>query len=115
MKLHLNRKSYLQTEENKRKVNNMKRSDFQLIGYVGTVLGALFLVSGIFASVYFVVHRSLIIDYYWVEYPYQKYAGSLLVAGIVLLVVGLGFLWRAKQEKEAQKVAPQVPTPPETT
>jgi len=89
----------------------LKKSDFELIGYIGTVLGALFLVGGIIASVYYEVHHGLLWDY--AVYPYAQYSGSLLVAGIVLLVIGLAFLWRAKQEVTMQKVAPQVPKPPE--
>ena len=85
----------------------MKKSDFQLIGYIGTILGAFFLVGGVFAQMYYEVHRSPIIEFYWTVYPYQKYAGSLLIAGIVLLVIGLTFLWRAKQ-KEREK-APSNP------
>ena len=70
----------------------MKKSDFQLIGIIGTVLGVLFLAGGVFATVYFET------TWIFVEYPYAKYAPSLLIAGIILLVVGVAFLWRASQE-----------------
>jgi hypothetical protein len=78
----------------------LKKTDFQLIGYIGTVLGAIFLAGGIFAQTYYEIHRSSIIEFYWKVYPYQKHAGNLLIIGVVLLVIGLAFLWRAKQEEE---------------
>ncbi len=33
------------------------------------------------------------------DYPFRQYSGILLIGGIVSLVLGLGFLWRSKQEK----------------
>jgi len=83
----------------------LKKSDFQLIGYIGTVLGVIFLVCGIFAASYS--------EYLGVYYPYAKYSVPLLTSGIVLLVIGLAFLWRATQEVTTQKVTPQVPKSPE--
>lgn len=84
----------------------MKKSDFQLIGYIGVVLGAIFLGGGIFASAYYEV-RGWLIPY--AVYPYAQYSVSLIVAGIILLVIGLAFLWRAKQEEG--EIAP--PKPPD--
>ena len=96
------------------KESNTKRSDFQLIGYIGTVLGALFLVGGVFAYSCSETHCNVIIPTFCTtEYPYREYAAGLLVAGVVLLVVGLAFLWRAEQEKPTQKAILQVPKPPE--
>jgi ABC-type antimicrobial peptide transport system permease subunit len=88
----------------------MKKSDFQLIGYIGTVLGALFLFGGIFASSYYEVHRG-VFGYTYATYPYTQYSGSLLVSGIALLVVGLAFLWRAKQEGAPTQAT--LPKPPD--
>jgi len=91
----------------------MKKSDFQLIGYIGTVLGAFFLFGGLFASSYYEVHSYLFNLGSYAVYPYAQYSGSLIVAGIVLLVVGLAFLWRAKQDTTGQKTSSEVPKPPE--
>ena len=84
----------------------MKKSDFQLIGYIGFVLGAIFLAGGAFASQYYEV-RGWLISYS--VYPYAQYSVTLLIAGIVLFVIGIAFLWRAHGER------PQVPKPPEMT
>ena len=69
----------------------MRKPDVQMIGWVGTVLGAIFIASGLFA---YEVHSSLF--YYFKVYPYGQYGFSLLVVGVILLVVGLAFLWRAE-------------------
>jgi lysylphosphatidylglycerol synthetase-like protein (DUF2156 family) len=74
----------------------LKKSDFQLVGYIGTVLGAIFLVGGIFAASYSEVRGWL---FPYTVYPYAQYAANLIVAGIILLVVGAAFLWRAEQEQ----------------
>lgn len=73
----------------------MKKSDWMLIGYIGTALGVLFIIGALFCFFYFEI-RSFIITV--MVYPYQKYAGPLLISGIILLVIGQGCLWRAKQE-----------------
>jgi uncharacterized membrane protein len=80
-----------------------------LIGYIGVVLGAIFLGGGIFASVYYEVRRGLL--FYYEVYPYAQYSGTLLVAGIILLVIGLAFLWRAKQEGSEVPKPPQIAVP----
>lgn len=85
----------------------MKKTDYQLIGYIGAVLGAIFLVGGLFASTYYEIRQGLLFSY--AVYPYAQYSGSLILAGIVLLVIGLAFLWRAKQEEG--EIAP--PKPPD--
>jgi uncharacterized membrane protein len=82
----------------------MKRSYFQLIGYIGTALGIFFLIGGLIASVYYKeYHTGEGVDYVVREYLYQKYAVILFVAGVVLLVVGQAFLWRVDQEQPTQK------------
>jgi len=86
---------------------NVKKADLQLIGYIGTILGVIFFTGGIFASNYYEVHEVWLIRY--AVYPYAQYSGSLTLAGIVLLVIGLAFLWRAKQEEG--EIAP--PKPPD--
>jgi len=82
----------------------MKKSDFELIGHIGFVLGAILLTGGTFASSYCEVRGWLI---HYAVYPYAQYSGTLLISGIVLLVIGLEFLWRAKQESS------EVPKPPQ--
>jgi len=72
----------------------MEKSDWMLIGYVGTALGILFIVGALFCYSYFEI-RSFIITV--MIYPYREYTGPLLISGMVLLVIGLGCLWRAKE------------------
>jgi len=72
----------------------MKKSDFQMIGGIGTVLGAIFIASGLFATFYYEVRSNWF--YAFKVYPYGQYGFSLLVVGVILLVVGLAFLWRAE-------------------
>lgn len=86
----------------------MKKSDFQLIGYIGVVLGAILLAGGIFASSYYEVRGGWLI--YYAVYPYAQYSVTLLISGIVLLVIGLAFLWRAKQESAPTQTT--LPKPP---
>lgn len=86
----------------------MKKSDFQLIGYIGVVLGTILLAGGIFASSYYEVRGWFI---YYEVYPYAQYSVTLLISGIVLLVIGLAFLWRAKQESApTQTILPKPPS-----
>jgi len=85
----------------------MKKSDFQLIGYIGFVLGAILLAGGVFASSYYEERGWL----HWVVYPYTQYSVTLLISGIALLVVGLAFLWRAKQEEAPTRTT--LPKPPD--
>jgi hypothetical protein len=87
----------------------MKKTDFQLIGYPGTILGILFLVSGGVTYYYQEVTNFLGISL--VSYPYRQYTESLLVVGIVLLVFGLAFLWRAEQETTTQAYPSIIPPP----
>jgi hypothetical protein len=86
----------------------LKKSDFQLIGYIGFVLGAILLAGGVFASSYYEV-RGWLISY--AVYPYAQYSVTLLISGIALLVVGLAFLWRAKQEGAPTQTT--LPKPPD--
>jgi hypothetical protein len=72
---------------------NMEKADYQMIGYVGVVLGAILLLAGIFAATYYEIRGWII---YYSYYPYAQYSGSLIITGIVLLVIGAAFLWRAE-------------------
>ena len=89
----------------------MKANDFRLVGYIGVVLGALLLSGGLFASSYYEVHTGLF-NFSTVVYPYSQYAAGLVVSGLVLLVVGGVFLWRASQEVSSSVVS-EVPKPPD--
>lgn len=74
----------------------MKKADFQLIGIIGTVLGVIFLVGAFLTQM--PVYQKTILGY-WATYPYAKYTSTFLVIGVVLLVIGMAFLWRAEQEE----------------
>ncbi|MBX5326823.1 MAG: hypothetical protein ACQXXH_03475 [Candidatus Bathyarchaeia archaeon] len=90
-------------EQNENRIS-MKGNDFRLIGYIGTALGVFFLIGGLTAAVYYKeYHTGAGFDYVVREYPYEKYAVNLFVAGAVLLTVGLTFFWRAKREQPTQK------------
>jgi len=89
-------------------MSKMKKSDWMLIGYIGTILGVLFLFGALFCFSYSEI-RSFIIT---VEvYPYREYAGTLLASGIILLVIGVGCLWRAEQEMTYKKEPSSTPPP----
>ena len=85
----------------------MKKADFQLIGYIGIVLGVIFIIGAILTQM--PVYQETILGGYWVTYPYAKYTITFLVIGVILLVIGIAFYWRAKQE-EVEKAKP--PKPP---
>lgn len=73
----------------------MKKSDFRLIGLIGTILGAIFLVAGLYAASYY--ELTLIWGgYTHIAYPYAQYSGGLVISGIVLLIVGLCMLIASK-------------------
>jgi hypothetical protein len=79
-----------------RRRTRMKRSDFQVVGLLGVVLGAISLVGGMVARTFY-------------TYPYSDLTIPMLLAGTILVIVGLVFLRRASQEPgEADKApAPQ--------
>ncbi|MCJ7430045.1 hypothetical protein MUO83_02360 [Candidatus Bathyarchaeota archaeon] len=89
----------------------MKKSDFQLIGYIGFVLGALLMGGGILGYNYYTdFHVWATIGGHLADQLAQDCL-VLLVAGIVLLVIGLAFLWRAKQEGAPTQAT--LPKPPD--
>jgi hypothetical protein len=83
----------------------MKKSDFELIGYIGIGLGILFLIG---ALLEYESHSPL----YWEIFPEQLNSTvyPLGVACTIFLVVGLGFLWRAEQEGKQVRI-PTTPMP----
>jgi len=76
----------------------MKVNDWKLLGLIASILGVFFFVGTILS--YFV--PSLVeqgygtLHYY---YDFRDYSLGLGIAGSVLLTVGLGFLWRARAER----------------
>jgi len=72
----------------------MKKADYQLIAYIGIVLGVLFLLGGLWAYYY----RGWLGGPEFV-YPIKEYGVPLFVGGVALLVIGIAFLWRAREEK----------------
>jgi len=90
----------------------MKKSDFQLIGYIGTVLGILLLVGAV--ATYSLANMYLRPSGYYdgkLGRAYLNYSVILCVAGLVSLVIGLAFLWRAKQEGTPTQAT--LPKPPD--
>jgi hypothetical protein len=76
-----------------RRGENMEKVDYQMIGYIGVVLGAILLLAGVYAATYYEIRGFII---YYQYYPYAKYSVGLIISGIVLLVIGAAFLWRAE-------------------
>jgi uncharacterized protein YjeT (DUF2065 family) len=76
---------------------NMNRSNYRIIGLLGIVFGSVFLLYAVFAYFY---QRTLVgllgSD---VDTPFRQYSGGLLIVGIILLVVGLGFYWKSRQDQ----------------
>lgn len=85
----------------------MKKYDFQLIGYIGVALGWICMLGGVFTSIYYVESQGLL--WWYVVYPYADYTAPLFAIGVVSLVIGLAFLWRAKQEEKEKAVLPKHP------
>jgi hypothetical protein len=88
---------------------------YQLIGTIGIIFGALFLVLGMLSTLYQQTW------YFWgyppvVDYPYARYSVSLAVAGTVSLVVGIACAWRVHQEETGVKPPPHSnPSQPSST
>ncbi len=74
-----------------------KRTDNEIIGFIGVFLGIMLLVAAVFTFAYYEVQQS---PPNGTIYPYQKYSPSLFVAGILLFVIGLGINWRANRERK---------------
>jgi len=70
----------------------MKKADYQMIGYIGIVLTVVFWIGATLTHYY----RESIGEFI---YPLQGYTPNFIMAGIVFLVLGVAFLWRASQEK----------------
>ena len=87
----------------------MKKVDYQMIGYILTALGICLLIGAVFAFTYSSTNPHIYDTYPYPErhedflYPYRDSFWALLIVGIVLLVVGLGVIWRVKQETETGK------------
>ena len=84
----------------------MKKADYQMIGYILTALGICLLIGAVFAFSYSQTASEFYGSTTWGDFPVYPYRGSfwaLLIVGIVLLVVGLGVIWRVKQETKTGK------------
>jgi hypothetical protein len=83
----------------------MKKSDFQLIGYIGTIVGVtLVIVTAICGSQ---ANNYLNINGSNYDEPlgqlYLNYTLILGVIGAISLIIGLSFLWRVTQETERER------------
>ncbi len=79
----------------------MRSEDWKMMGYIGMVLGLIFLAGGAWIW--------LNVNYYfgtrgWIEYyDYRGYSFPLLISGIVLLVLGYVTNQRAEEEKKRER------------
>lgn len=76
----------------------MKPADWKMLGYIGLVLGFIFFIIGgwIWLNAEGYLGWSG-----WLEYfQYSNYPFPLFIIGIVLLVIGFAFNWRAQQESQ---------------
>jgi hypothetical protein len=86
----------------------MKRSDFQIIAFIGIILGVLLLTVGIFTATYYIeiAPNPFLFMNPTALYPYAAYSGILLGEGAVSLVVGITCAWRVRQEERRVKPPP---------
>jgi hypothetical protein len=80
----------------------VKKRDLKFIGYVGIILGALFLGAGIFTFSYSETYPSPFSFCMYQVYPYARYSGSLLATGFVFVLLGVLSLGRAHFEIATQ-------------
>jgi hypothetical protein len=74
----------------------MRKSDYQLIAFIATILGAVFLLAGLYAGTYYELHIGFAGQGSWYAYLYAQYAPSLLICGIVSLIIS-ALMWRASK------------------
>jgi formate hydrogenlyase subunit 3/multisubunit Na+/H+ antiporter MnhD subunit len=85
----------------------MRVEDWKLIGWIATILGIIFLVG---AAITYAYSETILFGLV-VTYPYRGNSAGLLINGIVLLVVGIGCLWRAEGEKKRTSPSPPASPP----
>jgi len=80
----------------------MRSADWKVIGSIGIILGVIFLAGSFFAYTYTERLWGILI-----VAPYRDLTAPLIIAGIVLLVVGLICTQRAEEERklEVQRIA----------
>jgi len=79
----------------------MKPADWKMMGYIGLVLGILFLIGG--GWIWLNVQGYLGWGGEYEYYAYRYYPMPLLIAGVILFVVGYAFVWRGVEEEKSQK------------
>jgi len=80
----------------------VKKRDFKLVGYLGIIVGLLFLAGGVFA---FSITKLYPISFCFCIYevhPYAQLAGTLWATGIVSIILGLLSLGRAHYDSTIQ-------------
>lgn len=75
----------------------MKKSDYQLIAYVGAILSAVFLFAGVYTGSYNEVAFGFAGQGTKVTFPYAQYSPSFLICGIISAVIS-ALMWRASKE-----------------
>ena len=76
----------------------MNGNNLRLIGLLEIVFGGLFLLLAGIAYIYQFTMVD-IVDGSRIDTPLRQYFDGLLIVGILLLVAGLGFYWKANQEQ----------------
>jgi len=74
----------------------MKAADWRMFAYIGIGLGFLFLAIG--GWIWLNVEGFMGWTAIWQYFEYRGYTLPLIIGGVVLLVVGLAFSWRAGEE-----------------
>lgn len=76
----------------------MKAEDWKMIGYLGIVLGFLFFAIGGWIWLNVEGYMGWV---GWLKYlEYRNYPITLFTLGIVFLIVGFTFIWRATEERK---------------
>jgi hypothetical protein len=101
-----------QTEDPARANSLMKaiqekaKQRFRLFGYVGIILGVLFIGAGLFLLTISEEHPAPCFCIY-LTYPYAIYSEGLIGTGIVLILIGLLSFFEARQEKASAEIPHQ--------
>jgi uncharacterized membrane protein len=80
----------------------MKAKDYLFIAYLLMGIGAILFIAGGFIAVSIekIIYNPWTGKVWRVEYPYMMTGFSIFFLGIILIVIGVVFYWRAEEEKK---------------